>query len=129
MKCLKILCISLFAVLLMSGCEEQYKGEALRVELYTYTSDAHVYAELYCDTDEEFEVGVCYSKFSISPDYDYYDSKVYQYVKPVGSYGIISVDFNYSKMYLSKNTTYFMRGYIKNNSGIIYSEQEKYTYK
>ena len=128
MKCLKILCISLFAVLLMSGCEEQYKGAALRVNLYTYyTSGADLYAELSCDKDETFEVGVCYSKTS-NPSL-YSAQMVYQYVKHQSYYSIISADFYYSEMNLSKNTTYYMRGYIKNNSGIIYSEQEKYTYR
>ena len=127
MKCLKILCISLFAVLLMSGCEEQYKGEALKVTLGTSTSYAHVYAELSCDKDETFEVGVCYSKTS-NPSL-YSAQMVYQYVIHQSYYSIISADFYYSEMNLSKNTTYYMRGYIKNNSGIIYSEQEKYTYK
>lgn len=126
MKYLKILCISLFAVLLMSGCEEQYKGEALEVTLKTYDSYAKVYADLDSKSGEIFEVGVCYSKTS-NPSY-YSAQKVYKNVIKQLYYSRISADFYYSEMNLSKNTTYYMRGYIKNKSGIVYSNQKQYTY-
>ena len=127
MKYLKMLCISLFSVFLLSGCEEKYEGEAFN-ELQCFTYSDHV--RVYVSRDNflsgaEIEAGVCYSTYS-NPTYR--NNRVARLVIPdLSSSYPIDINIYYSGMNLTKGTKYYMRGYLKNETGIVYSNVDTYT--
>ena len=136
MKYFKILCLGLLTIAFFSGCEEQYKGEAMEVGCYVedyYSNSSYNYVRVYDDNSwtyrsslagETFEVGICYSQTNSKPDYNNgsrkYRSIVYS--------GYISELFYFSEMHLTSGKKYYVRGYIKHKTGgIYYSDVRSFT--
>ena len=117
MKYLKFtLCF--FVLFLMNSCEEKYNEGSINVHMDMSSYSVTISAYRIYSSNETFEVGVCYSNIDSTPSLE--DSNDIM-KKVVSSGSSINQSFYFDDMNLRRGFTYYMRGYIKNKQGIVYS--------
>lgn len=122
MKYLKYLCIGFLSVFMLCGCEEQY-SDRYYVSCYTWSSS---YVEVSGSNrhfpNESFEVGILYSRTNSKPDFNQSGTIDKRQNVKSDSRGYLTTMFYKSDMNLVSKEEYYVRGYIRNKSGIVYSE-------
>lgn len=131
MKYLKYLCIGFISVFMLCGCEEQYGGSRYYVKCYAwsyYSSYVKVYGPSYEHfPNESFEVGILYSRTNSTPDFNQSGTIDRRQNVKSDSRGNLETTFYMSDMNLVSKDKYYVRGYIRNKSGIAYSDIDTFT--
>ncbi len=130
MKYLKYLCIGFLSVFMLCGCEEQYGGRYyVGCYAWSYSSYVEVSGPSYnYFPNESFEVGILYSRTNSTPDFNQSGTmNKSQNVKSNSRGDLGDTWFYYSDMNLVSKDRYYVRGYIRNKSGIVYSDIKTFT--
>lgn len=133
MKYLKYLCIGFISVFMLCGCEEQYGGSRYYVRCYVGSySWSSSYVEVSGSSNryfpnESFEVGILYSRTNSKPDFNQSGTIDKRQNVKSDSRGYLTTMFYKSDMNLVSKEEYYVRGYIRNKSGIAYSDIETFT--
>lgn len=135
MKYLKYLCIGFLSVFMLCGCEEQY-SDSNYCRCYCYASSYYSYVEVSSNyyghyqifPNETFEVGILYSRTNSTPDFNQSGTMTKsQNVKSESGGYLGTTKFYYSDMNLVSKKEYYVRGYIRNKSSIVYSDIKTFT--